>query len=211
MIVRWRHFRVVTIAGVLLCLGVTRASSDPVLLLPAAQEKPDDAEAKVGAIPYSPRAYYFHRNSLGETPYLSELVPDVLLPLGKRPEVKKPKEAKKEASMQKEEAPVKTGDKAVEFGPQPLKAGESPEKMKAEEKGEHEPAIAPFLTWIKEREDAAAMAKDVQKRYERRSSMDPEYDRANRVLFEMRFPYSGYRADSASGSSAVIYSTPKRK
>lgn len=150
--------------------------------------------------------------------YIPEHVPDILQPMGVRPrgllmrQIKTiPRDPVKDRSV--EQSKDLQGAVSAETSASTVqneKAVIAPKKEE-EAKALEEITVAPFVDWLKNDASAVEKAVKANKNYEKTPDIKPTYDKANRVFFEMRFPYSGVTSSGQkSDSSAVIYTTPRK-
>lgn len=69
-------------------------------------------------------------------------------------------------------------------------------------------AVSPFITWITKNPDAGNVARQAQGEYSVSGVANNSVDNSD-IFYNIRFPYTGSE-QSPPGSSAVIYTTPKR-
>lgn len=69
-------------------------------------------------------------------------------------------------------------------------------------------AVSPFINWIAQNPNAGDVARQAQGGYSVNGVAENAIG-SNDLFYNIRFPYTG-SADTPPGSSAVIYSTPKK-
>ena len=173
----------------------------------------------IDGIPYAKDKHFRHGVGVDGSYYIPEHVPDVLQPMGKRPRgllMRQIKTIPRVTSDEKDrdENNKVEGAVANKGSAAMIKKGKSVLAPKKEEEAVvlEEVTVGPFVDWLKHDTSAVEKAVEARKKYEKTKDLKPSYDKANRVFFEMRFPYSGVSSSGQkSDDSAVIYTTPKKE
>lgn len=218
---QWQIFRfkaaVFILIGMMVCGFVCAADHSSANEELATQHHLPPVVLSKSDIPYASEPDFKATKGINGSAYVPEHIPDVLQPMGLRPkdllmrqiktiprEKVKPINISESKSVNVDNAEMLETNKAQEKKPE-----ETVDPRIAEEDVER--SLEPFLKWL-ETKEAQDFAEKQHEQYKHTHDLKPSYDKANRVFFEMRFPYSGVgTSNTENGKSAVTYTTPSKK